>query len=141
MLDTLSIWTEQYAGALVFIIVLSFVLLLATLLATPYLLARIPENYFSLTPAHTPRTPLKFLIASLRTLLGLLLIMTGILMFFTPGPGLVMLVLGLCVSEFPGKHRVLRHLVRQPSVFKALNWLRAKADKPPFIQPPANETR
>lgn len=139
MLETLSIWTEQHAGAMLFIVVISFVALLATIWGTPYLLARMPDNYFLLTPEHTQRTPRKLLISSIRTLLGLMLIIFGILMIFTPGPGLVALVLGLCVSDFPGKHRILQRLICQPNVFKALNWLRAKADKPPFLRPSTNE--
>lgn len=135
MLNAFSIWTQQNATALLLIASISFVLLLATVLATPFLLARMPANYFARTPQQSTRTPLRVLIAIVRTVLGVVLIMTGILMIFTPGPGLVALVLGLSLCDFPGKHRLLQRLVSHPSVFNALNWVRARADKPPFLQP------
>ncbi len=140
MPDTLLIWSEQNASLLFGVVIASILLLLLTLLATPFLLARMPDNYFVQTPNDKPRTPIRMLIATIRTVLGVLLIITGILMFVTPGPGLVALVMGVSLCEFPGKHRLLQRLVSQPSVFSTLNWLRAKVDKPPFLLPSPNKT-
>jgi len=138
MLDSLATWLAEHSGALTIIAVLSFLLLLASLLATPWILARLPENYFVLSPEPAPKTLARFLLSAVKTVLGLLLMLTGIIMFFTPGPGLVSLVLGIALCDFPGKQTALRRFVRLPSVFTSLNWLRAKAGKPPFLLPPAD---
>jgi hypothetical protein len=35
--------------------------------------------------------------------------------------------------DYPGKFRIERKIVNTPTVLKSLNWLRAKAKKPPLI--------
>ncbi len=136
MLDSLANWLAQHSGTLTVVAALSFVLLLASLLATPWVLAKLPENYFVLPPKQTPNSAGRVLLSAVKTLLGLLMIITGIIMFITPGPGLVCLVLGIILCDFPGKQTLLKRLVRQPNVFSTLNWVRAKASKPPFLLPP-----
>ena len=104
-------------------------------MATPWLLAKLPVNYFSNPQLSVNRTPTQRLISVVKTLLGLIMVIVGFVMMVTPGPGLVFVVLGLALCEFPGKHRLMTSLVRRPSVFASLNWLRKKAKKPPFQYP------
>jgi len=136
MFDELTTWLSQHAGLMVVIGILSFLLLAASLLATPWLLARLPSDYFSARPERSSRSFRNTAISLIKTVAGVLLILLGFLMMLTPGPGLVLLVLGLALCDFPGKHTLLTKLVRQPSVLSALNWIRSKSDKPPFIVPP-----
>jgi len=142
MLETLSQWVEnagvlfnQHTALLAVLGAASFILLVVSLLASPWLLAKFPVDYFSKPVSAAPQSALQILISIIRTALGLLLVMAGIIMFVTPGPGLVFLVIGLALCEFPGKHTLLSRLVSKPSVLKTLNWLRAKAKKPPFDAP------
>jgi len=128
-------WFTDHTAMLAIIGVFSFVLLTLSLLATPYILARFPEDFFSRPYSEPPRTTLHFLMSVVRTLLGAVLVIVGFLFMFTPGPGLVCVVLGLALCEFRGKHKMLMKLVRMPIVFKSLNWLREKRRKPPFIAP------
>ena len=138
MLELQAAWLEQHSGTLTTIALLSFLLLIASLLATPWILAKLPANYFVLPPKQVPLTTFRVALSIIKTAFGLLLIMAGFMMFFTPGPGLVSVVLGIALCEFPGKHSLLKRVIRMPSVFSALNWIRAKAKKPPFELPPAS---
>lgn len=135
MPDTLAIWFSQNTSIIAALAGFSFLLLTTSLLATPWVLARLPANYFSKPPAIKPRSAKRLCASVVKTILGAIMILTGIAMMFTPGPGLVCLVLGMALSEFPGKHRLLKWVVRRPSVFTTLNWLRKKASKPPFVLP------
>lgn len=138
MLDSLAIWLSEHTGTVAIIGLFSFLLLSASLLATPWVLAKLPANYFSSPPAAAPRTAQRLMISILKTIVGLIMLLTGVIMMFTPGPGLVCMVLGIALCEFPGKQTIMIKLVRRPSVFSALNWLRGKAHKPPFILPAEN---
>jgi len=135
MPEPLVSWLTQNTSILAAIAGFSFLLLTTSLLATPWVLARLPANYFSKPPSVKPRSARRLCTSVLKTVLGCLMILTGIAMMFTPGPGLVCLVLGMALCEFPGKHRLLKRVIRRPSVFSTLNWLRRKASKPPFVLP------
>jgi len=135
MPEPLVNWMSQHSSILAVIVVISFMLLTTSLLATPWVLARLPANYFSKPPSAKPRSAKRLCTSAIKTVLGCLMILAGVAMMFTPGPGLVCLVLGMALCEFPGKHRLLRSVVRRPSVFSTLNWMRRKASKPPFVLP------
>lgn len=142
MLDSLANWVsnpamfiEQHANLLAIIGALSFVLLVASLVASPWLLAKFPTDYFSNPTLSTPKSAAQVLISVVRTVIGLIFALLGLLMIITPGPGLVVLIAGVALCDFPGKHLLLSRLVSQPSVLTTLNWLRAKAKKPPFETP------
>lgn len=135
MPEPLVIWLSQNTSILAALAAFSFLLLTTSLLATPWVLARLPANYFSRPPAIQPRSAWRLCTSAVKTVVGCIMILTGIAMMFTPGPGLVCLVLGIALCEFPGKHRLLKWVVRRPSVFTTLNWLRKKASKPPFVLP------
>jgi hypothetical protein len=53
-----------------------------------------------------------------------------------PGPGLVFLLLGISLLDFPGKKKLERQLVRRPSVMRFLNDLRGSFGKAPFVVEP-----
>ena len=128
----------------------SLFLLCLTVFFTPWLIAQLPHDYFlkRAMPAVTPdnqsageQTSAVSSIAKLvwvtgikllRNVLGVLIILTGLLMMLTPGPGLVTLVLGLSVCDFSAKQRLLSQTVNQPKVFLALNWMRRRHGKTAF---------
>jgi len=60
--------------------------------------------------------------------LGLILAIPGV-----PGPGLLIALLGLTLMDFPGKRRLERWIITLPRVFDAVNRLRQRHGKPPFI--------
>ncbi len=70
-----------------------------------------------------------------KNLLGLLLIIAGIIMAVpgVPGPGVLTILLGIMLMDFPGKRRLEHKLVSRPRVFAAINQLREKFGKPPLV--------
>lgn len=134
MLDELIKFTQQYEAILATIGVVSGVLFVATLVFTPYLLGLIPQDYFINHPASNPKPIYVFawLKNLLKTLIGLLFLLAGVVMLVTPGQGVISILLGLFLMQFPGKRRLEQRLIRHNPTFKALNWLRSKAKKPPF---------
>lgn len=113
-------------------------LLVISLFLTPYLVARIPVDYF----AHNKRPSLRekrrhpiidFFLVSIKNLLGSLLLMLGILMLFGPGPGILTILLGLSIMNFPGKYRIERWMICRSQVLQRINALRLKHGQPPLI--------
>jgi hypothetical protein len=69
---------------------------------------------------------------ALRSLLGALLVLLGILMLVLPGQGVLMIVAGLSLLRFPGKRKLLRRLLRAPGVHLVCDAIRRRAGKPPL---------
>ena len=69
-----------------------------------------------------------------KNLLGYLVLPLGIIMSLplVPGPGLVFVLLGLSLLDFPGKRALERALIRRPTVTRVLTKMRARFGKPPF---------
>ena len=70
-----------------------------------------------------------------KNLVGAIFIIAGIIMLFLPGQGILTIVLGLALINFPGKRRVILRLFGHPRIFNAINRLRAKAGKAPLEAP------
>jgi hypothetical protein len=65
------------------------------------------------------------------------MVMAGVLLTLpgVPGPGLVLILLGATLVDFPGKRRLTRMLIRRKSIHGTIDWLRARFGKPPLVLP------
>ena len=54
-------------------------------------------------------------------------------MLVLPGQGILSILIGLSLLEFPGKRRFEAKLVGQPKVFQAINALRKRFDRAPLV--------
>ncbi|HOS97284.1 MAG TPA: PGPGW domain-containing protein, partial [Deltaproteobacteria bacterium] len=70
-----------------------------------------------------------------KNILGAVFILAGIIMLFLPGQGVLTILIGITLVSFPRKRVLELRLVRKPSVLRALNWMRARAHKPPLLLP------
>jgi hypothetical protein len=50
-----------------------------------------------------------------------------------PGQGVLTILLGVMLLDFPGKRELEAKLVSRPQVYRAVNRLRARYGKPPFL--------
>ncbi len=127
----------EYATYIEGIGFISFLSFFASLLIFPWIISRLKEDYFLQLHTHKKRKdehPLVFLLLRLlRYLLGAILLTAGILMLFLPGQGLLTIILGLSLLDFPGKQKVIDWLLRKKFLQTALNWIRAKEHKKPFL--------
>ena len=137
-LDPLS-WTAGHATSLGLAGLGTLAALALTVFGAPWLVARLPADHFA-RPAGPPAapTPARLALLFARNAAGLAAVLLGLLMLVMPGPGVVMLVVGLSLAEFPGKHALVARLAGRPRVFAALNWLRRRRGRPPFVHPEAD---
>jgi hypothetical protein len=63
---------------------------------------------------------------------GLILILAGVVMLVLPGQGMLTIVLGIMLLNFPGKYRLERRVARMRPVARSINWMRARAGHPPL---------
>ncbi len=115
----------------------SLVFFVGSILALPWLIARLPEDYFVDDDA-PPSAVLRGECAAkfsriVRNAIGIMLLCAGVAMLVLPGQGVLTIVVALGLIEFPGKRRIQRRLVARSRVLSTLNKIRARANKPPLI--------
>ena len=126
-----------YGPALKWLGLLSTATFFLSLLIIPWLIGKLPENFF--LHLHEPRIredehPVIFyLFRFLRYSLGTILFFAGALMLFLPGQGILTIILGLSLLDFPGKRKAIDKLLSLHSVQHGLNWIRKKEHKKPFL--------
>lgn len=130
-------WFQAHAGLTTGLFVASVVLLVVSLWIGHYYLTTIPADYFQ--RRHVPlanwrhsRPILWWSLIVGKNVLGALFALAGIIMFFTPGQGILTLLMGLALMDFPGKQRIERAIVRRPAVRTLIDGLRSRAGKPPL---------
>lgn len=143
-MEAISGWFEAHADALQKAGVVWFTVgvlsLVITIVTLPAVIVRLPPDYFvrerrlklisdSLHPV------LGWFALALKNLLGLALFVLGAIMLFVPGQGLLTMLIGLMLMNFPGKYRLEQSLVRRPSVLRTLNRVRAHWKRPPLLAP------
>ena len=117
---------------------LSLAMFFGSLVAVPWLIGRLPADYFlthwQRVDERRRRHPLaQVFVPLLRNLLGAVLLLAGVAMLVLPGQGLLTVVLGLCLMDFPGKRKVLEWMVEKKALQQGLNWLRRKRGKEVFV--------
>jgi hypothetical protein len=109
-----------------------------------YIITQMDKRYFirqKKDDALAKKTPKKVLIHNIldyvikaaKIIIGVFLLMCGILMLVLPGQGIITMIIGLSLIPFPGKDKFEQNLLARKSVRSSLNWIRAKANKDPFI--------
>jgi hypothetical protein len=138
VVTAISDWLENHIGFTIAIAAAWVIVLVVSVWAVRYFLITIPPDYFA--KHHRPLERWRQLHPTLRwtlligkNLLGALLAAAGLVMLFTPGQGLLALLLGVSLLDVPGKRALERRIVRQPSVLRLVNHMRAKAQQPPLV--------
>ncbi|HET9959526.1 MAG TPA: PGPGW domain-containing protein [Polyangiaceae bacterium] len=125
-------------GLLTGLAIFSVVSFLGSLVGVPYFFARLPADYFSrreqaalgIDPG--PRPWYQTTLRVLRNVLGWSLILLGIPLFVLPGQGLLTVLVGILMVDFPGKHRLERAIISRPRVLATINALRKRTGRPPI---------
>ena len=116
----------------------SILMYLGSIVVVPWLVIRMPCDYLVRVPPvrtewghHHPAIRLG--LKMLKNLIAYLVIAAGVLMLFLPGQGVLTIVAGLLLADFPGKHRLIRWTLTRPAVLRSVNWLRTRAHREPLL--------
>ena len=139
MADWLS-WFQARTDTLAWLGVVAVLSWVITLFAVPLFVARIPVDYFTRGHRHplyedSLHPVIGWVLASIKNILGALLLAAGLVLLFTPGQGVLTILIGLMLLNFPGKYAAERWVVSRPGVMRSLNWMRQKVGKPPLDAP------
>ena len=141
-MDWLLSTVQQYVSTdtLIWLTVLSMVFFLGTLIAIPFILVRLPADYFDVRvprPWMKDHHPVLRLVGHIvKNAIGAIFLFAGFLMLFLPGQGVLTMLIGISMLYFPGKRKVEAKLIGQPTVLSVVNSMRQKFNKPPLLLAP-----
>ncbi|OUS02719.1 hypothetical protein A9Q90_09220 [Gammaproteobacteria bacterium 54_18_T64] len=136
-------WLAEYQSLFTWLAIFSALTFVISLLTLPWLVARIPCDYFchqerQPTPLKHTHPMLRAIILVGKNLLGWVLLVGGFIMLFIPGQGLLTIAMGLLLMDYPGKFILERKIASKPKILDSLNWLRAKGGAPALKVDPAD---
>jgi archaellum biogenesis protein FlaJ (TadC family) len=119
------------------VVCFSIITAVVSILICAFIVSRLPADYF-LHEHHdrwADRHPFirwPFLIA--KNLLGVVLVLLGIILSLpgVPGQGILTILIGAMLINFPGKRAVEKWLLTRRGVLKTINKLRARAGRAPL---------
>ena len=126
-------WQKVVVGALIFLA--SFFINLGIV---SFILVKLPADHFSKSRKTKfwagPRPAIHAAKVIGKNIGGLLLVALGIVLSLpgVPGQGLLTVLLGIMLLDFPGRHRLEQKLLSKPSIVNTINRLRERFDKPPL---------
>jgi hypothetical protein len=112
-------------------------LVLSTGIAVAFLV-QLPADYFTRNRESRGRErfgAVQWLRFFGKNLVALVVIAVGIVLSVPgiPGQGVLTILLGIMLADFPGKQKLERKLIGMPSVLSAVNRLRKRFKKPPLV--------
>jgi hypothetical protein len=127
-------------GMFVKLAVVSAIALVGSMIAIPFILVRLPEDYFDV---RVPRSwmsnqhPFVRVFGQVvKNVAGIVFLLAGISMLVLPGQGLLTILIGVSLLDFPGRRRLEARIIGHRMMFGAVNGLRAKFGKPAFVLAP-----
>lgn len=126
-------------GQVLFGVALSVLTFVLSIAVVTVVLVKLPANYFHSSHDReflVHRHPILRAVGIFaKNLLGLVLVGAGIVMSLpgVPGQGVLTILLGIMLLDFPGKRALETRIISRPRVNGAVNSLRTRFGKPPLL--------
>jgi hypothetical protein len=134
-LNFMTEWLASYSSILIGIGGLSILII-----GLGWFISQIPEDYF----VHEKRqadnwnkysSQTRMVIIIVKNVIGIVMLISGLLLLILPGQGILTMIIGILLIDYPGKFKLEQKIISIPSVFRGLNWFRAKSNKS-YLQHP-----
>jgi hypothetical protein len=131
-------WVGDHKTLFGWMLVLSIVMFVGSLILVPWVIVRLPKDYFARRKRHhTPwadqHPVVRTLLLIVKNLLGIVFLAVGVSMLVLPGQGLLTIAVGVLLLDFPGKYRLERWVIGRSPVLRSINWLRRRAHREPLV--------
>jgi len=136
LMESFAVFTTRgiILGVALFVVTFS-----ASLAIISFILVKVPSTYFQESHSRDfwveRHAAIRWAGVIAKNLLGIVLVLLGILMSIpgVPGQGILTILLGVMLLDFPGKRHLEHKLVSRPVILEKINRLRHKFSKPPLV--------
>lgn len=117
---------------------LSIISFVGSLILIPYIIVNMPSDYFIISRMEFINNRIKHpilrvIVHFMKNFMGTLFFAAGVIMLFIPGQGLLTMLIGLSLIDFPFKKELELKIISKRSILKFVNKLRHKAGKESLI--------
>ena len=125
-------WLKAYGVMLIGVSVASFIV---SILFCTLVIAYLPPDYFLPNRrVNRIRHPvLRIGLKCLKNLLAVLLVVVGIIQIPLPGQGVLTILIGIIISDIPGKRKLERRIISSPIVLSTANGIRSRFKRPLLV--------
>lgn len=131
-IQTIVVWVTSH---LMEIVILSGITLIGSIVSIGALVIYLPTDYFT-REKHVSvvgNPILRILLRILKNIFGVIALLIGFLMLIGPGQGVLTILVGVILCDFPRKRQVERKLIGRPALLNAANKFRARYNRPPIL--------
>lgn len=134
----MTVFISNHGNLFLWLSIASIIGFITSILLIPWMVAKIPSDYFS----HPKRQKylwdnqpqiVRFIFILLKNILGVILVIGGVAMLLLPGQGILTIIVGLLIIDFPYKYKVEIWIIKQPFILRSINQLRAKVKQRPLV--------
>ena len=138
--ESLLNWIKTHQSVLVFAGFFSFFMVVAAAVSVPFIINLLSDDYFIKEKRRSNLFSvfdytIFTVLLLLRNITGILLFLSGFLMLFVPGQGLLTIFISFMFIDFPGKWKLQKRIVKNRKINSVLNWIRRKGGKKEFLIP------
>ncbi len=138
MMEAAFVWISFHETLLTYLGITSLITLIFTPVLVLIAIVRIPADYFTYEREEILEFRERFnpailaMTLAVKNVAGVVFIIAGIAMLVLPGQGIITILIGLTLVNFPGKRSLERRMIRQKKVLSSINWVRERSGKPPL---------
>ena len=132
--DSILDWFSENAAMLAWGAAIFVVSLVVTAVLLKVFVLRLEPDYFTISREELKRRRANTSSAGriVKNVVGVLLIAGGLVMLVLPGQGVLTVLIGLLMTDFPGKRALEKKIVKRPKILRMLNRMREKKGKEPL---------
>lgn len=125
-------WLKLHGMILISVSIASFVV---SILFCTLVIAYLPSDYFLPNRQENRiRHPvLRIGLKCLKNLFAVVLVVVGIIQIPLPGQGVLTMLIGIIISDIPGKRKLERRIIRSPVVLATANGIRSRFKRPLLV--------
>jgi len=127
-------FVRHHENLFLWLTIASVICLIVSPLIVSWMVIQLPSDYFSYPKRQKYQWVNQVPIIRggwifLKNILGVVFVIGGIAMLVLPGQGILTIIVGLFLMDFPYKYKVESWIIKRPVILKTVNRLRVKAKR------------
>ena len=127
-------FVRHHEDLFLWLTIASVICLIVSPLIVSWMVIQLPSDYFSYPKRQKYQWVNQVPIIRggwifLKNILGVVFVIGGIAMLVLPGQGILTIIVGLFLMDFPYKYKVESWIIKRPVILKTVNRLRVKAKR------------
>lgn len=131
-LNVLYVWLENNSYILFYLGIISVLIFIFSIVGLRLFIIAIPSDYFinkKRVSALRDNSILLWVFYKIfKNIIGYIFIAIGLLALVLPGQGILMILIGLMMSDYPKKFDLEKKIIKINTVRKGVNWIRIKSN-------------